>query len=90
MEGKVLLHWRVFFRTLFENIESDSQLQSAFEKLSENKDLHKLKKDIKFFLMRKVGPWLASKSCNPGLTDKEQDLLSSLLTKCNKAEKFLK
>ena len=90
MEGKVLLHWRVFFRTLFENMESNSQLENIFEKLSESKDLHGLKKGIKFFLMRKVGPWLASKSCNSGLTDKEQNLLSSLLTKCNQAEKFLK
>lgn len=90
MEGKVLLHWRVFFRTLFENIESNSQLENIFEKLSKSKDLHGLKKGIKFFLMRKVGPWLASKSCNSGLTDKEQNLLSSLLTKCNQAEKFLK
>ena len=89
LSAKELLVWRVFFKALLEDISSDDVLRSVLSKLAEQKDMTSLKKQVRVFLMTKVGPWLANKSSN-GSNSKEEKQLMSLLTRCNKAERFLK
>jgi nucleolar MIF4G domain-containing protein 1 len=89
LSAKELLIWRVFFKTLLEDIDSDDALRSVLSKLAEQKDMASLKKHVRMFLMTNVGPWLANKSSN-GSNSKEEKQLMLLLTRCNKAERYLK
>jgi hypothetical protein len=61
----------------------------VLSKLAEQKDMASLKKHVRMFLMTNVGPWLANKSSN-GSNSKEEKQLMLLLTRCNKAERYLK
>lgn len=87
MSSKEVLMWRVFFRTIFEDVPSDEGVNIVFEKLAEQKNLSQVKRQVRNFLKMKVGPWLAAKS--PSGKD-DQQLLTRAITRCNTAERILR
>ena len=87
MGAKELLVWRSFFKSIFEDVISQDDFRALFIRISEQKELSTLKKQLKLFLKMDVGPWLASKSTNAG-GDEEKKLLK-MLSRCNAAEKML-
>lgn len=88
LRPRQVLFWRLFFEALLEGFKKDDDMTTAFRRMAAP-DSQELRKGLKRFLRRDLGPWLAQKNPGDDTTGGGAPRLAKLLKRCQLAERLL-